>query len=504
MRFATKRSDNVKLKNMRKRFEQQFELGVLPISETPVLLKSRDDVPALVMALLKIHKTPEYNEAIFSLLEEKILKGKKKTGRTGLNLWQIFVLAQFRLALDLDYDRLHYMASSDSTFRQLLGIEKETGFEKITIGYQRIIDNVHLLDNGVMAKINDVVVGFGHKKVFKKKEGAALFAKTDSFVVESDVHFPTDYGLLWDSSRKALDTTGKFINKYPSIEGWRKSNDWFRGMKNLSRAVGRASASGGKGKEKRVGGAAKNYLAKATAFRDKLVKSKNSLPVEDLEDLAMAIGLDRFIALMDKHIDLVFRRMIKGEKIPHGEKLFSIFEEYTEWITKGKQRPSVELGKKVSITTDQHGLIIDYHIMENESDSQIVLSTADRILSKYKIYSWSFDKGYYHKDNKWLLGTEVEQVVMPKKGKRTKQETGEETAKPFKKLKNKHSAVESNINELEHSSLDKCPDKGFHGFERYVGMGVVAYNLQRIGKQLLKQELERREKAKRRKSLAAA
>ena len=52
--------------------------------------------------------------------------------------------------------------------------------------------------------------------------------------------------------------------------------------------------------------------------------------------------------------------------------MFSIFEDYTEWVTKGKMRPNVELGKKVSITTDQFNLIVDYQIMEHQSDSEIV------------------------------------------------------------------------------------------------------------------------------------
>ena len=116
---------------MRKRFEAQFKIGVKPISETPVLLKSRDDIPALIITLLKIYTTTEYNDKIFSLLYDVILGGKKKTGRNGLNLWQIFVLAQYRLALNLDYDRLHYMVYSDSALRQLIGIETETGFDRI-------------------------------------------------------------------------------------------------------------------------------------------------------------------------------------------------------------------------------------------------------------------------------------------------------------------------------------------------------------------------------------
>ena len=84
--------------------------------------------------------------------------------------------------------------------------------------------------------------------------------------------------------------------------------------------------------------------------------------------------------------------------------------------------------------------------------------------------------------------------MLPKKGKRNKTEIQEEHQPSFKKLRNKHSAVESNINELEHRGLDRCPDRGYHGFKRYIGIGITAYNLHRIGKQLLKIELAKQEK----------
>jgi hypothetical protein len=488
---------------MRNTFEQQTSLDIKPIAETPILLKSRDSTPSLVKALLTIYTNEKYRSKILQILEDKILAGKKNTGRKGLNLWQIFVLAQFRLGLNLSYDRLHSMVFSDKILRQLIGIEYESGFISEDISYQRIIDNVQLLDDETLRKINEVVVSFGHD-VFKKKEGEALRVKTDSFVVESNVHFPTDYNLLWDSSRKAVDTIAWFTDKYPNIKNWRKLDDWYKTLKNLSRAVGQASSGGGKDKSKRMKYAANNYLTKAIALRDKLKLSQNNLPTIELIDLSKIIELERFIGLMDKHIDLVYRRIIKGEKIPHQEKLFSIFEEYTEWIKKGKRRPSVELGKKLSITTDQFGLIIDSLTMEHESDSQIVQSTADRVLSKFSIKSWSFDKGYWHKENKELLSLFVEELIMPKKGKPNKQEKEEEHTSNFKKLRNKHSAVESNINELEHRGLDRCPDKGFHGFKRYIGIAIVAYNLRRIGKELINQENKQQAKYKKRNIKSAA
>lgn len=492
---------------MRKRFEQQMELGVKPIEETPVRVKSRDDIPSLIKALLLIYTMPEYNEQIFSILEDKLLSGKKATGRFGLNLWQIFVLAQFRLALGIDYDRLDEMVSSHSGLRQLLGIENNADFYSdnfIDFSYDRIVDNVRLLDDQTLKQINDVIIEFGHREVFKKKEAAALFIKSDSYVVESTVHFPTDYNLLWDCARKALDTIEKIIERCPNLSGWRKTKDWKRELKNRCRSLGKASASGGKNKKQRVKKTTEDYLDKARILSKKIHATHISLVADDMQTLALGLELERFTKLLDKHIDLVDRRLLQGEQIPHREKMFSIFEDYTEWINKGKSRPNVELGKKVSITTDQYGLIIDHRVMENQADSQIVIQTAADLLCKYKIQSWSFDKGYYHTDNKQYLKQKIALVVMPKKGKRTKAETIEETDPAFKTLKNKHSAVESNINELEHCGLDRCPDKGYHGFKRYVSIGITAYNLKRIGRELLKQEREQRKKERKRVYKAAA
>ncbi|MDP2888867.1 MAG: hypothetical protein Q8P34_07855 [Bacteroidota bacterium] len=65
------------------------------------------------------------------------------------------------------------------------------------------------------------------------------------------------------------------------------------------------------------------------------------------------------------------------------------------------------------------------------------------------------------KENKQILQLEVPQVVIPKLGKRNRNEEMEECGRLFKKLKNKHSAIESNINELEHRGLDRCPDRGY-------------------------------------------
>lgn len=465
---------------MRKTFEQQYLLGVKKIEDTKINKKCRDGFGKLCLALIEIYKNQEYRFQIFQILEKQIIQGKQQTGRPGMNLWQIFVFAQTRLSLNIDYDRLHHLANNDSMLRQILGVESEIGFDQKEFEYQTIVDNVRLLNDESLKKINLVIIQMGHN-VFKKKEEEALCLKSDSFVVKSNVHYPTDYNLLWDSARKTIDCIKKIITKH-DIKGWRKIKSWHIELKRMTREVAMSSRKSEDNKKTIV----EKYLEKARLFVQKAETIKPPLNTE--LDLAIIISMEYYISMLNKHIDLLERRVIKGEKISHSEKVFSIFETYTEWITKGKQNPKFELGKNIVITTDQFNLIIDHQIYENQTDSQTVIEMTQRIINKCQnIKSWSFDKGFYSKENKELLSLFIDDLVMPKKGKLNKTEYQQEHSKKFKKIRNQHSAVESNINELEYKGLDRCPDRSYRGFKRYIGIGICAYNLHRIGAELQRQ-----------------
>jgi len=307
-------------------------------------------------------------------------------------------------------------------------------------------------------------------------------------VVESNVHFPTDYNLLWDSARKCIDTLSDFLHEHSDLPGWRNLSYWYRTLKNKMREI---SQSKNKTEEKRKE-MMSGYIDKAILFSQKISMGEKNFPMDSQKDLTILIELEYYKQMLDKHIDLLERRVIKGEKIPHGEKIFSIFESYTEWLTKGKQNPSMELGKNVQVTSDQYHLIIDFKIMENQVDKQCVLSLFDRVSKKYRIGGWSFDKGYYSEENKGLLGMFIENLTMPKKGRLNKNEKEEESAKTFMKFRERHSAVESNINELGHNGLDRCPDRGYEHFKRYIALGVCSYNLHKIGSELMRQEKQKR------------
>ena len=53
--------------------------------------------------------------------------------------------------------------------------------------------------------------------------------------------------------------------------------------------------------------------------------------------------------------------------------MFSLFNPFTEWVSKGKAGVPVELGLKVSISTDQHSLILAHRIMEQEQDVDVAI-----------------------------------------------------------------------------------------------------------------------------------
>lgn len=277
--------------------------------------------------------------------------------------------------------------------------------------------------------------------------------------------------------------------KHYGLQGWRKHKLWRSSLKSSLRSTGKACASTSKNKETTIKTQVSEYLRLAGELEEKIAQSSRQLyhsPAFDVKLFALLEGLSYYREMIAKHIDLIERRLLKGQTIPSEEKVFSIFEPHTEWISKGKANKKVELGHKVLIATDQYHFILHHQVIEGKADAALTIPLADALLSGYRnIESLSLDKGFYSKENKELLSLSIPHLVMPKKGKLNAMEKEEESQTKFKKLRNLHSAVESNINQLEHNGLDKCPDKGLKNYKRYVSLGILSYNLHRLGKLLL-------------------
>jgi IS5 family transposase len=473
---------------MRRRFEVQLALGRTPIERVNIPLKSRDELPPILAGLQWVFQTAEVNEQIFALLEAKLMQGKKATGRPGIDLWQILVLGVVRLGLDCDYDRLEDMANHHSLVREMMGLTPLRTSEEKPFHHKTLSQNVCHVDEELLGQINAVIVQAGRPLFKKKGDDGCIRAKADSYVLETNVHYPTDLNLLWDGQRKCADLLQPLVKRY-QMSGWRKVKAWRNKLKSQMIGLTRTLGGGGPNKELRKEQAVEDYLKDSYRFEEKVYRTIALLPpAHSPVELLQREQLDYFHTMMIKQLDLVERRLVRGEKIPHQEKIFSLFEPHTEFIKKGKLFPPVELGHKVLLTTDQHELILDYRVMEQPNDKDEVIALADRLLGAYGsagIGSLSFDKGFTREEDRQLLELYIPQVIMPKRGKRNLTEEARESQRSFQRLRGNHHAVESDINCLEHHGLNRCPDKGYDGYKRYVGFGVLAYNLHKIGRRLL-------------------
>ncbi|NOQ45770.1 MAG: ISNCY family transposase, partial [Desulfobulbaceae bacterium] len=235
-------------------------------------------------------------------------------------------------------------------------------------------------------------------------------------------------------------------------------------------------------KEKQVQQAYSEYISYAIQCVDKIESTFRTCPFLDVVTSPLIAEIKMFTDFARLQNDQMNRRVLLGEKIPNNEKIFSVFEEYTEWISKGKVGVSVELGLKVCILEDQYGFILHHRVMQNESDADIAVGFIKDAQERFPdLKMCSFDKGFHSPNNQRDLSELLDLSVLPKKGKRSQAETDREHQEEFIDARHQHSAVESAINALEVHGLDRCPDRGLMRFYNYVALGVLGRNLHLLG-----------------------
>ncbi len=481
----------------------QMQIGQVDISKIQISSKSRDDISKLLKGLQFIYSTPSVRKEIFELLEAQIApEVDKNNGRPGMELWKILVMGVLRLSLNCDYDRLHELVNQHKTIREMLG--HADFFDKIEYQLQTIKDNVSLLTPELLDEINQVVVKAGHS-LLKKSE--PLRGRCDSFVVETDVHFPTDISLLFDAMRKIIQQVAKLC-EHSGLSDWRQYRYNIKHLKRLMRIAQLKKRSKSKQadqqnkKDKAIKDAHQEYLNIAQKYLDKAHASINAIQKADLlkpQDAPLVESIEMFTVHADRQVDQIKRRILLDEKIPHEEKVFSVFQPHTEWIVKGKAGVPVELGMKVCVLEDQHQFILHHRVMENETDDKVAVSMVQETQQKFpELNTCSFDKGFHSKENQSALADILEVVALPRKGRLSKEAQEIEKSDSFVKAKQKHSAVESSINALEVHGLDQCLDHGIDGFKSYVGLAIVGKNIDRIGSLIQRAEQRKAARLKKR------
>jgi len=487
---------------MRHTQRPQLVLGQTPFEGIEIEWDSRDDIPKILAGLKHVQQDEARREAILRLIACDFAEtAALDNGAPGMDLWQVFVLGAFRLGLHCDYDRLSELANHHDTLRQMLGhgpLDSDQRYRVRTLG-----ENLSRLQPDTLQMINWVIVGAAHEQLGVGEE-TLLHGRCDSAVVKTDVHYPTDANLLVDAIRKILYIGGRAAAEHPALTGWREHHAnflKFRRLYHYAIKLKRSSSSDGAKKQAKEQAIREAYLSLLTLAEQHIGLAEASLEAIGAYDLIAAHQIEFFVEHAKRQVEQIRARVIRGETVPHHEKVFSLFEPHTEWIVKGKAGVPVELGVRTAIVEDQFGCILNYRVMHGLTDEKITVELTEQTQVLFaNLRTLSFDKGFYSPDNRDQLDKLLDHVTLPKKGRLSQVDQERESSEAFVNARQQHPAVESAIHALQVHGLDRCRDRGIEGFDRYIAWGVVGFNLHKLGAILLERERRKQQRAR---SLAA-
>lgn len=241
----------------------------------------------------------------------------------------------------------------------------------------------------------------------------------------------------------------------------------------------------------------KNYISLIIKDIELVYKSLTALLEQGSISKTEVEEIEFYIDYAAKYIDQIEKRIFNVEKIPHIEKIFSIFESDTEWICKGKSGIKQELGLNVCIVTDRVGFILHHKVMRKTTDVEIAVPIIRETREMYPGFTeCSFDKGFHSPGNQIELRNILDKVILPRKGKLTLSRRESESRDFFVEARKHHPAVESSIAALKNHGLECCPDKGSKAFDRYISLGILSRNIQHLGHLIQMKHLKAQQKQK--------
>ncbi len=351
--------------------------------------------------------------------------------------------------------------------------------EFVGLGFKPVMDFTFLnkaycaLSDTTWETINQALNQYARQE--EKIGGEKL--RVDSTVYETNIHYPTDSSLLWDSLRtlarlfkelkdemKAAGMTHRFHTKK---------------VKKLAYYISRNGKSQSKQKQRKVKSTYRTLID-----RVRWIVGVAKETVQKLEDSAWIdlSELKHYQPIVEKIIHQAEQRVFNGVKLPATEKVYSLFEEHTELLKRGKAGKPVEFGHKILVAQNEDKYITHYEVLpERKEDKDLLEGTlkAHKTLFKKAPRVIAADRGFYQ-DRAQLkkLGEEIETVSIPKKGSRTEEEKARESTDEFKEGQRFRAGSEGSIAVLKRAyKLRKCLFKGFKNFAVSVGCAVFCHNL---------------------------
>ena len=300
--------------------------------------------------------------------------------------------------------------------------------------------------------------------------------RMDTTVYETNIHYPSDSSLLWDSFRTLARLLQQIQQELPHLA--LKHRFHIKKVKKLFLFITRNAASNNKSKKRKVKSTYRKLIGRTNWIADVAHETLTLLHQAGYE----AELLIHYIPIVGKIISQAEQRVFQGVKLAADEKVYSLFEEHTELLKRGKAGKPIEFGHKVLIAQTGEKFIHHYQVFpKRKEDKELIKPTL-------KVHKQLFgtgpdvlatDKGFYENMKQVLkLEKNITTVSICKKGRRNQQEYERESTEEFKDGQRFRAGCEGSISVLKRAfKLGRCLFKGFKNYAASVGCAVFCHNL---------------------------
>lgn len=472
---------------MRKPFSRQRRLDCRSPENVVLNLECRYGTIPILRSLQHIYSQPVLRDEILKLVAQDVnRKSRDDCGRPGMDYWPILVLSSVRLGCNLTYDALQDLAEQHRALRQIMGFGD---WDEESFDFRRIHDNICLVRPETVAAVDQLIVGEGHRLA----PDAAKKIRADSFVMETNMHYPSESTLIRDGARKVIELSVIQAETF-NLPGWRQHEHLLEKVLKLSRRIERIAARKGPDYQERL----KKPYRQLLQVSGKILRKAECLCGE-------VDGLDRdnLLVFQVQHIRTFIertqqvrgtarRRVLKGETVPNEEKLFSIFEPHTQLYKRGKAGEPEQFGRLLLVFEDAVGFVVHHHLLPRDKGDRDVIVDQTKALQAFlngKMESLSLDRGFHSPDNQVQLSQIVKYPCLPKPGAKQAAKQEETATVQFRQARQRHSGVESAIGALQAGNgMKRCRDHREIGFERYLALAILGRNLHTLGRLLIAQQ----------------
>jgi len=439
-----------------------FELPSSPTKEVAAYRRKYGQINDLFLAVPEI---VDRAHADF----ERMLSGSRQGRESKYSSEEILRVLVVMFVEGADYRETVVRIENSEFLRNFVGF----GFLKPMMDFSFVARAFAALSPETWAAMN---AALGRHGVAEEKiSGEKL--RTDTTAVETNIHYPTDSSLLWDSFRVLSRTLKRLQRGLPGLGLKHRYHE--HKVKKLAQFIARNAKSPSKRTQQKVMAAYKTLLERVTCIVG-ISKTVRALlgPASVIE----APELVLFEPLVERVIDQTRRRIFEGEIVPPDEKLYSLFEAHTELLIRGKAGKPVEFGHKVLLSQTGEKFISHWRVLaRQEEDKELVeeVLAQHEALFGQKPAVFAADKGYYKSMQQLAdLEREIEMVSICKKGRRNEAETAREHGDAFQAGQCFRAGVEGSISVLKRAyKLGRCLYKGYKHFAAAVGCAVFCHNL---------------------------